>query len=144
MTMYMMTLMSNICESGHLLILQIPKFYNLSSYSLLSFLDAHSLGFPSLILVTWTLKKGTMTVLREDKSNLGRDPCGSVQNSVPMPGKVAGGHDLSCGGGEPFAEWIFILSCFQQHRPPKYQILHGSPSSFLFRCTATYHFFPPC
>ena len=46
-----------------------------------------------------------MTVhLREDKFNLGQDPCVSVQNSEPMPGKVVGGHDLSCGGSEFFVE----------------------------------------
>ena len=96
--------MSNIYESGHLPILQIPKSYNLSSYFLLLFLDVHSLGFPCLTLATWTLKKGKMTVLREDKSNLGQDSCVSAQNSAPTPGKVAGGHDSSCGGGESFVD----------------------------------------
>lgn len=104
--------MNNIYESGRLPILQIPKSYNLSSYSLLLFLDVHSRDSLCLIPGTWTSKRETMTVLREDKSILGQDPCVSVQNSAPTPGKVVGGHDLSCGGSEFFVEWVknFLLT----------------------------------
>ena len=55
-----------------------------------------------------------MTVLREDISNLGQDPCVSVQNNAPTPGKVVGGHDLLCGGSEFFVEFKNFLA----YRPP--------------------------
>ena len=55
-----------------------------------------------------------MTVLREDISNLGQDPCVSVQNSAPTPGKVVGGHDLLCGGSGFFVDFKKFLA----YRPP--------------------------
>ena len=54
-----------------------------------------------------------MTDLKEDKSNLEQDPCGSAQNSALTPGKVAGGQDLSCGGSVSFAKILFLLSAPQ-------------------------------
>jgi hypothetical protein len=102
-----MTMMNNIYESGHLPILQIPKSYNLSSYSLLSFLDVLSRDFLHIILLgRWKLKRKTtrLMVLTKDISNLGQDPCVSVQSSAPTPGKVVVVHDLLCGGSEFFVE----------------------------------------
>ena len=105
MILHTMTTTSNIYESGHLPILQIPKSYNLSSYFLLSFLDVLSRDFLCLILLlTWTLKRERMVVLKEDISNLGQDPCVSVQNSARTLGKVVVVHDLSFGGSEFFVE----------------------------------------
>ena len=51
-----------------------------------------------------------MTVSREDISNLGQDPCVSVLNNAPTPGKVVGGHDLLCGGSDFFVDFKQLLA----------------------------------
>ena len=96
MISHTMTPMSNTYEFGY-----FPKFYNLSSYSLLSFLDVLSRDFLFLILLrTQSLKRETMLVPREDVSNLGQNSCMSVQNCSLSPGKVVLVHELSCSGSE--------------------------------------------
>ena len=116
---------SNIYESGYLPILPMPKFYNLSSYSLLSFLDVLSRDFLCLrltLLGTWTVKE-TMTVLR-DISDLGQDPCVSVRNgaTTPQAGKVDVVHDLSCGESNFFVEFFHLqATCI-------HQLLYSSPA----------------
>ena len=70
-----------------------------------------------------------MAVLKEDISNLGQDPCVSVQNSAPALGKVVVVHDLSCGGSEFFVESFLIYPLspsYSMHNDAINTLLNGS------------------